>query len=327
VDGVRAGDCSILARAITLVESRRPADLPVAQEVLQRLLPATGGAYRVGVTGSPGVGKSTLIEALGVRLADGGRRVAVLAVDPSSSVTGGSILGDKTRMARLAQHEGAFIRPSPSGLTLGGVARRTRETMLLCEAAGFDVVLVETVGVGQSETVVAGMVDFFLVLMQPGGGDELQGIKKGILELADAIAVNKADGSLLPRAREAQRDYAAALRYLPTRSRGWTPQCVLVSGMAGTGLDELWDLVADHRKTLEASGALDTLRRGQLRSWMKSLVEEQLLRRFFESAVVRARLPALEAAVVDGEMTATQAAEALLALVPDVEGGAPPAVD
>jgi len=186
---------------------------------------------------------------------------------------------------------------------------------------------VETVGVGQSETVVAGMVDFFLVLMQPGGGDELQGIKKGILELADAIAVNKADGSLLPRAREAQRDYAAALRYLPTRSRGWTPQCVLVSGMAGTGLDELWDLVADHRKTLEASGALDTLRRGQLRSWMKSLVEEQLLRRFFESAVVRARLPALEAAVVDGEMTATQAAEALLALVPDVEGGAPPAVD
>jgi len=317
VAGVRAGDRAILARAITLVESLRPQDLPLAQAVLQQLLPETGGAYRVGITGTPGVGKSTLIEALGTRLADRGKRVAVLAVDPSSSVTGGSILGDKTRMARLAQHPAAFIRPSPSGLALGGVARRTRETLLLCEAAGFDLVLVETVGVGQSETVVAGMVDFFLVLMQPGGGDELQGIKKGILELADAIAVNKADGPLLPRAREAQRDYAAALRYLPPRRQGWKPECVLVSGATAAGLDELWGLVERHREALTASGELEALRQEQLRGWMRSLVEEHLLRRFFASSSVRTRLPALEAAVLDGRRTPAQAAAELLEL-PDL---------
>jgi LAO/AO transport system kinase len=238
VAGVRAGDRTVLSRAITLVESAKPEHRARAQAVLLELLPSTGRARRVGVTGVPGVGKSTFVDALGTLLTGRGRKVAVLAVDPSSARTGGSVLGDKTRMARLAADPAAYVRPSPTGGTLGGVARATRETMLLCEAAGFDAVLVETVGVGQSETVVAGMVDFFLALMLPGAGDELQGIKKGLLEVADLIAVNKADGDDLLRARQAVRHYRDALRIVEPGSPGWRPPVLAVSALTGAGLPE-----------------------------------------------------------------------------------------
>ena len=238
-EGVLAGDRTMLARAITAVESTRPRDAAVAQSILARVLPHTGDAHRVGISGVPGAGKSTLIEALGTRLCEAGRRVAVLAVDPSSTLSGGSILGDKSRMETLARQEGAFIRPSPSAATLGGVARRTRETMLLVEAAGFDVVLVETVGVGQSETAARGMVDTFVVLLLPGAGDELQGIKKGILEVGDVLAVNKADGERVSLARAAARDHGAALRYLRPTNEHWTPRTLTVSAHTGDGIDEL----------------------------------------------------------------------------------------
>ena len=251
-DAIRNGNRGLLARAITLVESQRPRHQQQAQELLQLLLPQAGAAHRIGVTGVPGVGKSTFLERFGMQLLEHGHRVAVLAVDPSSSLNGGSILGDKARMHHLAQHANAFIRPSPSGNTLGGVARRTRESMMLCEAAGFDVVLVETVGVGQSETMVAQMVDFFLVLMLPGAGDELQGIKKGILELADVIAVNKADGDNQVKARIAVRDYSATLHYLRARSAHWQPSAMAVSGLEGVGLDELWQLILQHSKQHKA---------------------------------------------------------------------------
>ena len=312
VDGVLTGDRTVIARAITLVESRNPAHFGTAQGVLVRLLPHTGKACRVGITGSPGVGKSTFIETLGMKLVDRGRRVAVLAVDPSSSISGGSILADKTRMVRLATDPHAFIRPSPSALSLGGVTRRTRETMLLCEAAGFDVVLVETVGVGQSETMVADMVDFFLVLMLPGAGDELQGIKKGIMELADVIAVNKADGDNKERARLAQGEYSAALNYLRPNTPTWKPEALSVSGLTGTGLDELWALVERHRAQLQSAGELDRLRREQQRSWMWSMVDERLMATFRSHEAVKKRLPLLEQAVLDGKTTATQAVAELL---------------
>jgi LAO/AO transport system kinase len=258
------------------------------------------------------VGKSTFIDALGTRLIDGGHRVAVLAVDPSSSVSGGSILGDKSRMPRLAVAAEAFIRPSPSALSLGGVTRRTRETMLLCEAAGFDVILVETVGVGQSETVVADMVDCFLVLVLAGAGDELQGIKKGIIELADLVAVNKADGDNLERAQLAKRDYAAALRYLGARSTSWEPRVVTVSALTGAGMAELWELVEEHHRLLVASGELEERRRHQLGRWMWSLIEEKLLDSFRHHPEVTERLAELERAVAQGTVTPTQAAAELL---------------
>ncbi len=309
--GVRAGDRAVLGRAITLVESRRHDDQRLAQALLGRLLPHTGGARRVGITGVPGVGKSTFIERLGVWLADEKqKRIAVLAVDPTSRVSGGSILGDKSRMNQLAQHPHAFIRPSPSATSLGGVARRTRETMLLCEAAGFDVVLVETVGVGQSETMVAEMVDFFLLLMLPGAGDELQGIKRGIIEMADVIAVNKADGDNLARAREAKRSYGAALRYLKPRSPSWHPQAMLVSGLTGDGLPELWAQVEAHREAL--GHEVEARRRTQLEGWMWSLVEEELLRAFREHDEVGAVIDATTEAVREGQLAPTAAAQTLL---------------
>jgi LAO/AO transport system kinase len=311
--GVRAGDRSILARAITLIESRDDDDSALAQALLTRLLPATGAARRVGVTGVPGVGKSTFVDAIGIRLVARGHRVAVLAIDPSSSLTGGSILGDKTRMARLAVEPRAYIRPSPSGLSPGGIARRTRETMLLCESAGFDVVLVETVGVGQGETAVADMVDFFLVLALPGSGDELQGIKKGVLELADAIAVNKADGDGAARARVALGDIRAALRYLPRKRPGWLPRAVAISGQTGDGLDDLWGIVEEHHTLLEASGELRELRAEQQRAWMWSLILDRLERTFRSDPRVAARLSGVEADVVSGRTTPTVAADALLA--------------
>ena len=309
--GVRSGDRAVLARAITLIESRSDDDLALAQALLARLLPATGGARRVGVTGVPGVGKSTFVDELGMRLLGQGRRVAVLAIDPSSTVSGGSILGDKTRMARLSVAPAAFIRPSPSGLSPGGIARRTRETMLLCEAAGFDVILVETVGVGQGETAVADMVDFFLVLALPGAGDELQGIKKGILELADAIAVNKCDGDGAARARITLGDLKAALRYLPRRRSDWAVRVLAVSGLTGEGLDALWEVVEEHRRTLEGSGGLAVLRAEQQRAWLWSLVSERLERTFRSHPLVAARLAGIEAEVVAGRLTPPAAADAL----------------
>nr|HEX4315365.1 methylmalonyl Co-A mutase-associated GTPase MeaB [Kofleriaceae bacterium] len=311
--GVVDGDRGVLARAVTLIESAHAGDAALARELLQRLLPRTGGAHRIGITGVPGVGKSTFIDELGMRLLAAGKRVAVLAIDPTSQISGGSILGDKTRMQRLALDARAFVRPSPSGLTPGGVARRTRETILVCEAAGFDVVLVETVGVGQGETAVADMVDFFLVLALPGAGDELQGIKKGVFELADVLAVNKADGDGAQRARLALSDLAAALRYLPPRRASWPPRAVAVSGLTGAGLDELWALIEDHRRTLAASGELAALRAAQQRTWMWTLIRERLDGVFRAHPVVAAELPRLEAAVESGALTSSAAADELVA--------------
>src|ERR687898_739009 len=266
-EAVQSGDRAALARAITLMESRRPDHREAARVLLQALMPSTGKAVRVGITGVPGVGKSTAIDTLGGRLTARGHRVAVLAVDPSSTRTGGAILGDKTRMAKLVLDPNAFIRPSPASGTLGGVAAKTREAMLLCEAAGFDVILVETVGVGQSETAVADLTDFFLVLMLPGAGDELQGIKKGILELADLIAVNKADDAGA-KAKAAAAEYKAALHILAPASATWTPPVLTVSGLTGQGLDEIWAKILDHRRRLEATGELAAKRRAQDTKWM-----------------------------------------------------------
>ena len=309
--GVRGRDRAILARAITLIESRDAADAALAQTLLTRLLPTTGSARRVGVTGVPGVGKSTFVDELGMRLLARGKKVAVLAIDPSSSISGGSILGDKTRMARLALEPTAFIRPSPSGLSPGGIARRTRETMLLCEAAGFDVILVETVGVGQGETAVSEMVDFFLVLALPGSGDELQGIKKGVLELADAIGVNKSDGAGAAGARTTLGDLKAALRYLPRRRAGWVVRALAVSGLTGEGIDALWEVIEEHRRFLEDSGALTTLRAEQQRSWMWSLINERLERTFRSHPEVARRLAHSESDVLAGRTTAPAATDAL----------------
>lgn len=311
-DGVLAGDRAVLGRAITLVESHRPEHRRLAQELLGTLVEGGDDVHRIGITGVPGVGKSTFIEALGSRLTGAGHRVAVLAVDPSSTRTGGSILGDKTRMGRLATDPSAFIRPSPSAGTLGGVARATRETMVLVEAAGFDVVLVETVGVGQSETVVADMVDTFCVLMLPNAGDELQGIKKGILELADVVAVNKAD--LDPdRARSARRDYAMALHLLQPASPAWTPTVELISATTGDGLDELWDRLVQHRAALADSGVLGQRRRRQRLRWMWAMVERELADALRSHPTVNASLTEIEAAVGAGQLTPTVAAERLLA--------------
>ena len=309
---VSQGDRVALARAITLIESRKPEDAESAQELLVTLLPRTGNSHRIGITGVPGVGKSTFIEAFGLQRVEEGRRVAVLAVDPSSSVSGGSILGDKSRMNRLAQREEAFIRPSPAGASLGGVARRTRETMLLCEAAGFDLILVETVGVGQSETVVADMVDLFLVLMLPGAGDELQGIKRGVLELADIVAVNKSDGDQLAAARIAQSEYSSVLRYTRGEVDGWAPKALCVSAHTGDGLETLWQRIEEHRATLEGNGRWEGKRREQRRSWLRSLLSESVLDRFYGRADVKTRLPEIEEAVMEGRMTAVQGAQELL---------------
>ncbi len=310
--GVRSGDRSAIGRAITLVESTRAADLAPAQELLGLLLPHSGNAHRVGITGTPGVGKSTFIDELGTRLTSGGHRVAVLAVDPTSGVSGGSILGDKTRMARLATDPHAFIRPSPAAGTLGGVARRTRETMLVLEAAGHDVVLVETVGVGQSETTVAEMVDFFLLLLAPGGGDELQGIKKGVIELADMIAVNKADGTNVDRARATVADYGAALRLLTPTDSWWTPPVVPCSALTGEGIDQVWELIERHHRLAVDNGALDTRRRHQRVQWMWSTIDDTLMRAVRRHPAVAGALPGLVEAVENGHITPTLAAEKAL---------------
>ncbi|MDQ0503935.1 methylmalonyl Co-A mutase-associated GTPase MeaB [Xanthobacter agilis] len=314
-EAVVRGERAALARAITLVESRRGDHRARAQALLQSLLPRTGGAFRVGITGVPGVGKSTTIDALGTYLTGLGHKVAVLAVDPSSSRTGGSILGDKTRMARLAVDERAFIRPSPSSGTLGGIAAKTRETMLLCEAAGFDVVLVETVGVGQSETAVADLTDTFLVLMLPGAGDELQGIKKGVLELADIVAVNKADGDNIPRARAAASEYRTALHLLGARQAHWSPPVLTYSALTGDGIAEVWAQVVLHRQKCEAAGAFATTRQAQQVRWMWTLLNERLAEKVASDPGVKARLPTLEKEVAAGTLAPALAAAEIAHLI------------
>jgi LAO/AO transport system kinase len=312
--GIRGADRAVLARAITLVESQRAEHRAQAQAVLDALLPDAGRAHRIGITGVPGVGKSTTIDTLGMNLVAGGHRVAVLAVDPTSTRTGGSILGDKTRMARLSQSPAAFIRPSPTSGTLGGVARKTRETMALVEAAGFDIVIVETVGVGQSETAVADMVDIFVVLLLAGGGDDLQGIKKGVIELADILVVNKADGDNVARATRAAADYQNALHIFTPADAVWMPPVLTVSGLANTGLDQLWAKIEAHRAQMTAVGAFQTRRSEQAVRWMHDLLREELSAALNADATVAARLPVLEAAVRTGAIAAPRAVGELMAL-------------
>jgi LAO/AO transport system kinase len=313
--GIRAGDRAVLARAITLIESKRTDHRRSAHLLVQELLPSTGNAVRLGITGAPGAGKSTTIDALGSYLTRSGHKVAVLAVDPSSTRTGGSILGDKTRMAKLAVDDNAFIRPSPSSGTLGGVAAKTRETMLLCEAAGYDVVLVETVGIGQSETAVADMTDFFLVLMLPGAGDELQGLKKGIVEIADMIAVNKADGDNIARANMAAADYRGALHILVPHSANWSPPVLTYSALTNTGIAELWAQVLAHKEKTTGSDELATRRREQQVKWMWSMLEERLTARLRSDPAVRAKLRQAEAAVAAGKLAPTLAVEEIAQLL------------
>jgi LAO/AO transport system kinase len=312
---IRAGDRAMLARAITLIESKRADHRSQAHRLVQELLPATGKAVRLGITGAPGAGKSTTVDALGTYLTGQGHKVAVLAVDPSSTRTGGSILGDKTRMPRLASDPGAFIRPSPSSGTLGGVAAKTRETMLVCEAAGYDVMIVETVGIGQSETAVADMTDFFLVVMLPGAGDELQGLKKGIVELADMIAVNKADGDNVERARRAAAEYRAALNILQPQSPTWAPPVVTYSALTGQGIVDLWAQVLAHRAKMIASGERDQRRRAQQVKWMWTMLEERLTARLRGDPAVRTKLRQAEAAVAAGKLAPTLAVEEIAKLL------------
>jgi LAO/AO transport system kinase len=312
-NGIRAGDRATLARAITLIESKRADHRKAAHRLVQELLPETGKAMRVGITGAPGVGKSLTIDALGSYLTRRGHKVAVLAVDPSSTRTGGSILGDKTRMARLAVDPSAFVRPSPAGPTLGGVAAKTRETMLLCEAAGYDVVLVETVGIGQSETAVADMTDFFLVLMLPGAGDELQGLKKGVVELADMIAVNKADGDNIARAKSAAGEYRAALHILAPRSAHWSPPVITYSALAEDGIDHLWQQVTAHHERATATGELLARRREQQVKWMWTMLEERITAKLRSDPALRSKLTQIERAVAAGTLSPMLAMEQIAA--------------
>lgn len=312
VDGVLANNRRILARTITLIESALPAHQELAKKILDQLIPHAGEAVRLGITGVPGVGKSTFIENFGLMLLKKGHRVAVLAVDPSSTLSGGSVMADKTRMEKLAVEENAFIRPSPSGGTLGGVARKTRETMLVCEAADFDVIIVETVGVGQSETTVASMVDFFLVLMLAGAGDELQGIKRGVLELADAIAITKADGDNIENAKKAAKIYETALQMLQPTSPNWDPPVLTCSALEMIGIVEIWQTVIKYHKKFAASGELEQKRQKQALDWLWSLVEEGLRERFYTNPEIKKRLRRIARAVEKGETSPTLAADKLL---------------
>jgi LAO/AO transport system kinase len=311
---VLAGDRRALAQAITLVESTRSDHRADANDLLERLIPHAGNSIRLGISGVPGVGKSTFIEALGNHLIDAGHKVAVLTVDPSSAISGGSILGDKTRMEMLSRRSQAYIRPSPSGGTLGGVTRRSREALILCEAAGFDVVIVETVGVGQSETSVANMTDMFVLLLLPGGGDELQGIKRGIMELADLILINKADGELQKLAERSAGEYRRALRLLHPRSAGWTVDVRTCSSTDGHGIGEAWEVMQQHNTLLESNGQLVARRADQARDWMWSEVNGNLLAALQNDPGVREQIPILEAAVGAGELPPVAAANTLLEL-------------
>src|SRR6201996_166699 len=311
---VRRRDRAALPRAITLVESTRPDHREQAQQLLRELQPDAGDSHRVGITGTPGVGKSTSIEALGMHLIERGHRVAVLAVDPSSTRTGGSILGDKTRMSRLAAHPDAYIRPSPTSGTLGGVAKATRETIVLLEAAGFDVILIETVGVGQSEVTVSNMVDTFVLLTLARAGDQLQGIKKGVLELADIVVVNKADGDHLPEARKAARELSSAIRLIYPRETLWRPPVLTMSAMEGTGLTEMWETVERHRDVLTEAGQFEARRRTQQVDWTWQMVRDTVLDRVLSNPAVRKARADVERRVLTGELTPALAAQQILEL-------------
>ncbi|MCP4753730.1 MAG: methylmalonyl Co-A mutase-associated GTPase MeaB [Proteobacteria bacterium] len=312
IEGVLAGDRIVLARTITLIESNARRHLNTAQEVLRRILPRTGTAIRIGITGVPGAGKSTFIDTLGTRLCQRGHRVAVLAVDPSSSLSRGSIMGDKTRMETLSQEAKCFIRPSPSGGALGGVSRKTRETMLVCEAAGFDVILVETVGVGQSESMVSTMVDFFLLLTLTGAGDELQNIKKGVIELADAILINKADGDNKPAAQRIKAEFNQALHYLSPTTEGWETRAYCCSALTGEGIAEIWEVVETFKKRMQASGVFYQRRNKQSLSWLNDMITEQIKSNFFEHPSIVSLLPKVEEKVAKGVLPVTAAADSLL---------------
>lgn len=314
IAGILAGERVILSRVITLIESTRPEHQEFAQEILERCLPYTGKSVRIGVTGTPGVGKSTFIEALGQFLIEKKRNIAVLAIDPSSQISKGSILGDKTRMEKLAVQERAFIRPSAAGETLGGVARKTRETILLCEAAGFDTIFIETVGVGQSEMAVHSMVDCFLLLLLPGAGDELQGIKRGIVEMADIIAVNKADGERLKLAKQAKQAYRNALHLFPPKESGWTPSVTLCSAISGEGIAELWNQIEQFVEGVRTTGFFQENRRRQARYWLQETIDTELRRWFYEDERIRKQLPEIEQAVLSGKLSSFKGAEELLKL-------------
>ncbi|WP_419956198.1 methylmalonyl Co-A mutase-associated GTPase MeaB [Neobacillus niacini] len=311
VDGVLTGNRGQLARAITLVESNAEQHFHKAQELLQKLLAHSGKAVRIGITGVPGAGKSTFIEAFGTYLCDLGLRVAVLAIDPSSSLSGGSILGDKTRMEQLSRNPRAFIRPSPTAGKLGGVHRKTREAMLICEAAGFDVILIETVGVGQSEVIIRDMVDFFMLLVLTGAGDELQGMKKGIMELADAVLVHKADGANKEKAEQTRKEYSRVLHFLQPATKGWASKAYTCSSLTGEGIREVWDVIKDFEEKGKSSGVFAERRKGQQRDWIYSLITDQLHYSFFHHPEVKLKLPQLENEVMAGEKTAATAVDIL----------------
>lgn len=312
VTGVLKFDRNILARAITLIESNNPSHHDTAQEVLKKLLPYSGKSLRIGITGVPGAGKSTLIEALGMYLIKQGHKVAVLTVDPSSTVTKGSILGDKTRMENLSKEKNCFIRPSPSGGTLGGVTRKSRETITICEAAGFDIILIETVGVGQSEVTVRSMVDFFLLILIAGGGDELQGIKRGIMELVDAILINKADGDNEKKANIAKADYNNALHYLQPATKGWTPQAYTGSALTGKGIPELWEVIQKFEKLVKESGVFDKRRKDQTIEWVFRMIEDTLKDEFYNNEKVQKAITSIKEEIISDRITPTLAAEKLL---------------
>jgi LAO/AO transport system kinase len=311
-EGIRSGEISALGRAITLVESSLPSHQEEAQELIAACLPFAGKAFRLGITGVPGAGKSTFIESLGQHVLDLGGKLAVLAIDPSSERSKGSILGDKTRMESLAGRKEVYIRPSPSGGTLGGVARKTRESMILCEAAGFDTLFVETVGVGQSETAVHGMVDFFLLVMLAGAGDELQGIKRGIMEMADGIVINKADGSNLQKASRAMAEFSNALHLFPPSPSGWIPRVLSCSSLYRTGISEIWDMIMEYRDFVKGNGSLDRRRREQSRYWMYETIREGIYSQVFKDPGILEEMKELEEAIVRGELTSFMAASLIL---------------
>ncbi|WP_227936773.1 methylmalonyl Co-A mutase-associated GTPase MeaB [Alkalihalobacillus deserti] len=312
VEGVKANNRAVLARAITLVESNAARHFSLAQNVLTQIMPDTGRSIRIGITGVPGAGKSTFIEAFGMRLADQGHRVAVLAVDPSSSLSQGSILGDKTRMDQLSRHPNAFVRPSPAGGALGGVARKTRETLLLCEAAGYDIIIVETVGVGQSEVTVRSMVDCFLVLMLTGAGDELQGMKKGIMEMVDIMLINKADGNNQQPAEQAKVEFKRMLHMLPSVTEGWEAEVETISALTGRGVQECWETIERFHQHMKKTNQFEIRRKEQAANWFHSLLEEHIIKSFYNHQLIKSQLTEVKKTVLDGEISATKAAFMLL---------------
>ena len=314
IKGILAGDRVILSRAITLIESQLAQDKNLAQEVLEKILPFAGKSVRIGITGVPGVGKSTFIEAFGKHITTQNKKIAILAIDPTSQRTSGSIMGDKTRMEELAHESNAYIRPSPSGNSLGGVANKTRETMLLCEAAGFEIIIVETVGVGQSETVVKGMVDFFLLLMLSGAGDELQGIKRGIMEMADAVVITKTDGDNIQKAKNARMEYVHALHLYPPTQNNWYPPVLTCSALEKTGLSEIWQMILDFSSKMQENGFWESNRQEQNLAWMYAYIRQTLETQFFDNQLIKKNISIIDAKVLAGELLPIQGAKALFSM-------------